>query len=65
MHGIIHTQPLGGNGFGYDPIFMVPHLGKTAAQLTAAEKNAFSHRGQALAKLKPHLTALLAETSTS
>ena len=37
----------GENGFGYDPIFLVPHLRKTTAELSAQEKNAISHRGQA------------------
>ena len=38
----------GDNGFGYDPVFFVPGLRKTFAQLTAEEKNAISHRGNAL-----------------
>jgi XTP/dITP diphosphohydrolase len=50
---------MGEGGFGYDPIFFVPSLKKTFAQLTAEEKNAISHRGKALAafaeKLKQHL----------
>ncbi len=37
----------GHNGFGYDPLFFVPHLGKTTAELSPQEKNAISHRGQA------------------
>ena len=41
----------GSNGFGYDPLFMLPALGKTAAELDAQEKNRISHRGIALAKL--------------
>jgi len=47
---IIHA-PAGEGGFGYDPIFYVPALGKTAAELSKAEKKAVSHRGQALALL--------------
>jgi XTP/dITP diphosphohydrolase len=47
---IIHA-PAGEGGFGYDPIFYVPALGKTAAELSKAEKIAVSHRGQALALL--------------
>ncbi|MCO4856707.1 RdgB/HAM1 family non-canonical purine NTP pyrophosphatase [Herbaspirillum sp. WGmk3] len=46
--GEIIDQPRGQGGFGYDPYFLLPSLGKTAAELTAAEKNAISHRGQAL-----------------
>jgi len=43
--------PRGGHGFGYDPYFYIPELGKTAAELSPNEKNAFSHRGQALRTL--------------
>ena len=50
-HGVIARAPSGANGFGYDPLFYLPHVGKTAAELDAAEKNRISHRGQALAKL--------------
>ena len=46
-HGVIIASPRGINGFGYDPHFLVPNLGKTSAQLPLAEKNRLSHRGQA------------------
>lgn len=46
--GRITREPAGENGFGYDPVFFVPCLGKTFAQATAEEKNAVSHRGNAL-----------------
>ncbi|MDK1236463.1 XTP/dITP diphosphatase [Cronobacter turicensis] len=46
--GVITRAPAGQGGFGYDPIFFVPTLGKTAAELTREEKSAISHRGQAL-----------------
>ncbi|ATY92156.1 Ham1 protein homolog [Pectobacterium atrosepticum SCRI1043] len=46
--GVLTHQSSGSGGFGYDPIFFVPELGKTAAELTREEKNAQSHRGQAL-----------------
>lgn len=46
--GNIARAPAGSGGFGYDPIFNVPEAGKTAAELTADEKRAVSHRGQAL-----------------
>ena len=49
--GEIARAPRGANGFGYDPLFLVPALKKTAAELDAATKNRLSHRGQALAKL--------------
>lgn len=50
--GEILTGMRGENGFGYDPLFYVPKLGKTFAQLSQAEKNAISHRGNALAKFR-------------
>ncbi|MBS4430699.1 MULTISPECIES: XTP/dITP diphosphatase [Pectobacterium] len=46
--GVLTHEAVGSGGFGYDPIFFVPELGKTAAELTREEKNAQSHRGQAL-----------------
>jgi XTP/dITP diphosphohydrolase len=49
--GEIAVAPRGANGFGYDPLFLLPGLGKTAAELDAAEKNRISHRGKALARL--------------
>ena len=49
--GEIASAPRGANGFGYDPLFYLPALGKTAAQLDPAQKNRISHRGQALARL--------------
>ena len=54
-YGEIALEPKGENGFGYDPIFFVPSLGKTAAELTYEEKNAISHRGKALRKLEAWL----------
>jgi len=49
--GEIALSPQGLSGFGYDPVFYVPALAKTAAQLDAAEKNRLSHRGAALTQL--------------
>ena len=49
--GSIMTAPVGTGGFGYDPVFWVAEKNCSAAQLTADEKNQFSHRGQALAQL--------------
>jgi XTP/dITP diphosphohydrolase len=49
--GEIIAQPRGSNGFGYDPYFLLPGLGLTAAELPAAQKNLLSHRGQALRML--------------
>ena len=45
--GEITQQPMGSHGFGFDPVMYVPHLGKTFAQMSEADKNANSHRGQA------------------
>ena len=50
-HGKIVDQPRGDGGFGYDPHFYLPEFNKTAAELTAEQKNQISHRGLALAKL--------------
>ena len=49
--GRIVDTPRGENGFGYDPYFLIPALGKTTAELAPAEKNAISHRGQAIRAL--------------
>lgn len=56
--GVITRQPAGDNGFGYDPVFYLPRLGKTMAQLTSDEKNAISHRGKALRAVVEILKAL-------
>ena len=50
--GLIAQQPAGSNGFGYDPVFYYPPLGKTFAELTREEKNTVSHRGKALKELR-------------
>ena len=50
-HGQLIEQPRGQGGFGYDPYFFLPSLGKTAAELSAQEKNNLSHRGQAIRAL--------------
>lgn len=59
VEGVINHAPAGENGFGYDPVFFIPALGKTAAQLENHEKNKISHRGNAIKKLKPMLESLL------
>ena len=48
IHGELTRQPAGENGFGYDPIFYYPPLGKTTAELSPEEKNKVSHRANAL-----------------
>jgi len=52
---ILHA-PRGANGFGYDPVFLVPGLDRSAAELDAETKNRLSHRGQALSQLARRLT---------
>jgi XTP/dITP diphosphohydrolase len=59
LEGLIIDRETGTNGFGYDPIFFVPKLNKTVAQMQADEKNAISHRGNAIRNLKPLLNQLL------
>lgn len=53
IEGLIGHEIKGENGFGYDPIFYLPELGKTTSELSSEEKNARSHRGNALRAMKP------------
>lgn len=62
LEGLVADREIGGNGFGYDPVFFVPDLKKTVAQLTPEQKNEISHRGNAIRKLKPLLTNLLEQS---
>lgn len=55
LNGMIGFEPRGMNGFGYDPVFMVPGTGKTLAELSAAEKNRISHRFHAFTQLREKL----------
>lgn len=55
LRGRIAERPRGENGFGYDPVFEIERLGKTAAELLPAEKNAISHRAEALKRFKAWL----------
>ncbi|ALB28389.1 nucleoside-triphosphate diphosphatase [Companilactobacillus heilongjiangensis] len=52
VKGLIGLFPAGDDGFGYDPLFYLPELDKTMAQLSVDEKNAISHRGHAIQKLE-------------
>jgi XTP/dITP diphosphohydrolase len=56
-HGEVIDAPRGDGGFGYDPHFLLPALGRTAAELSADEKNRISHRGQAMRALLERLRA--------
>ncbi len=58
LRGRIAFAPRGANGFGYDPIFLLPDLGKTVAEISPDLKNQISHRAQALQKLKVILSKL-------
>lgn len=49
--GEITEKPMGSNGFGFDPVMYIPHLGQTFAQLSDGDKNAHSHRGKAAAQM--------------
>ncbi|MFQ6616297.1 MAG: RdgB/HAM1 family non-canonical purine NTP pyrophosphatase [Fidelibacterota bacterium] len=51
VEGVIRSEPAGDGGFGYDPVFTIPELGRTYAQLSEKEKNRLSHRSKALRKL--------------
>lgn len=52
VEGVVSREPTGTGGFGYDPIFYIPSLGKSMAELSFAEKNVISHRGKALKKAR-------------
>ncbi|MDR0916014.1 MAG: RdgB/HAM1 family non-canonical purine NTP pyrophosphatase [Oscillospiraceae bacterium] len=58
-HGEIARETRGDNGFGYDPVFWLPQFGKSMAELTAAEKNAMSHRGLAVREFSEKLERYL------
>ncbi len=57
IEGEIVAEPRGTNGFGYDPIFFYPALGRTLAELDQAEKSTVSHRGKAFTALRTYLLA--------
>lgn len=58
LHGIITETPAGSKGFGYDPVFFVPELGKTLAELPTEEKNRISHRAKAFLQAKDLLRSI-------
>ncbi|GJM41209.1 MAG: non-canonical purine NTP pyrophosphatase [Ardenticatenaceae bacterium] len=62
--GQIGLSPAGEGGFGYDPVFYLPHLQQTMAQLSPAEKHKISHRGQAVQAIVPRLRSLLQKGSS-
>ena len=60
VEGVITDSPRGEAGFGYDPLFFIPELGMTAAEMTPEQKNAVSHRGKAVRRFAEILTGFLA-----
>ncbi|MGD8700076.1 MAG: RdgB/HAM1 family non-canonical purine NTP pyrophosphatase [Gemmatimonadales bacterium] len=59
VRGVLLREPRGEGGFGYDPIFYLPERGVTTAELTVAEKNEISHRGQAIRAARDWLVELI------
>jgi len=57
LEGLIAMGPRGTEGFGYDPIFLLPERNKTLSEISIGEKNKISHRAKALEKIKNHLFA--------
>jgi XTP/dITP diphosphohydrolase len=57
--GVLITEPRGSEGFGYDPLFLLPERGLTMAELPLAEKNVISHRGRATVLVLPVLRRML------
>ena len=57
--GVLLTEERGAGGFGYDPLFYMPEHGKTLSEMTLVEKNAVSHRGNALRSFKRKLLSNL------
>ena len=57
--GTMVREPRGADGFGYDPLFLVPSLGKTFAELGVGTKSDLSHRAQAMKAIEPRLRAYL------
>jgi XTP/dITP diphosphohydrolase len=55
VDGTILLEPRGDHGFGYDPLFLVPSIGKTTAELTPAQKHGISHRGNALRLMRQEI----------
>jgi XTP/dITP diphosphohydrolase len=65
VQGLIIDEPRGSEGFGYDPIFLLPALGKTMAELSREEKNRISHRAQAVRAARPLLEEMAADEKVS
>jgi XTP/dITP diphosphohydrolase len=63
LDGVIAEEASGTLGFGYDPVFVIPELGKTLAQLSAGQKNTISHRAKAFLKMREILSAAMVNVS--
>lgn len=63
--GSLAEEPRGGNGFGYDPIFIPEGFGITSAELSPSDKDALSHRGQAVRAMVPVLAEVLSSSETA
>jgi XTP/dITP diphosphohydrolase len=63
-HGVITREPRGTGGFGYDPLFLIPEYHRTLGELSPRVKHALSHRGRALARLRPVIRRLLFPENT-
>src|SRR5262249_53790153 len=61
-HGVIIREARGSGGFGYDPLFLIPEYHRTFGELSATVKHALSHRGRALARLRPILRTIGGES---
>ncbi|MEG6584164.1 XTP/dITP diphosphatase [Dendrosporobacter sp. 1207_IL3150] len=57
--GVLLNEPRGNGGFGYDPLFLIPNLDKTLAEISINEKNAISHRGAALRSMAEKMAVYL------
>jgi XTP/dITP diphosphohydrolase len=58
VEGVILREPRGANGFGYDPLFFIPDIRRTTAELSPDEKHAISHRGKALKRMRDLMSQL-------
>nr|HPM74017.1 non-canonical purine NTP pyrophosphatase [Spirochaetales bacterium] len=58
--GVLLEEPRGSGGFGYDPLVLLPELGRSVAELSVEEKNRVSHRGRALVRVSSLLGSLVA-----
>ena len=64
VHGFVAKKADGTGGFGYDPIFFHPGLGRTFGRASREEKDRYSHRGEAIRKMREHLEQVLREGQT-